>query len=345
MTTVNWNILANPQKVFDRSRFSRSYKPPRPFGEGDNVMPAKIGVVHASIYTTRMEESFIEGLQSTGSWPDGDFKMLPPDRFAREGRYGRDDHNHKLDVLEKEVADLATKGCALIVACGLVAVKASYNAGGPPTVGLIGRTPANITEDGWNAIMDIATNVKCVVDLNAPSHNLERRDQLRALFPVDIPNNNQVALMVNSNSTMGAYELAQWEAAGQPGLEYPDLIGKHDNDHMHFKKFFKQIPAAIRGIVISSDPFLTSYRTSLIAANDAAATELGRTPFKLCFPFAENQYKPNGVTPVNGWSPATHIAYPGTGSNLLPAYHDLGVCALNVLSTIFHGPAAITVLP
>jgi hypothetical protein len=299
-------------------------------------MPAHIGVVHTTAFTTKMSENFVAGLQSTGQWPDSTFDIQSKNN---EGGYGHDPDGHTLKRLEKAVQDYATQRVQLIVAGGLAAVKAAYDVlkvvGAPqiPVIGLIGRVP-KAGETGSDAIGD-QTIVRCIVNLNTASHNVERQDKLHDTFNVA---KNKVALMVNTNSAMGVDEFDDWVGAGQIGLKYPDLAGKPDNDHAHFGAFFKaaRLQTNPEAIIVSSDPFFFRFRTRLIQAAAAQCPNV-----KFCFPFDEYKFKDDGTTVLPDWDDTKHLAFAGTGTNLSAAYRQLGICALEALASLF--PPRVTI--
>jgi hypothetical protein len=227
-----------------------------------------------------------------------------------------------LDTAAKSYGD---RGFDLIAAAGLAAVIAAHKDGRVPTVGLIGRLPKQ-GEPGWDAINSSGTNVKCIQNMDTASHNMERRDKLHNQFGVA---NNEIALMVNTNSAMGINEHDEWVAAGGTGLKYPDLASKKDNDHAHFGAFFRNVPAHIKGIIVSSDPFFFRFRSSLIRGADSARPK--GSELKFCFPFAEWKFQDDGTTVLQPWVDARHIGFCGTGIDLLPSYKKLGICALNTL--------------
>lgn len=299
-------------------------------------MSITIGALHSTAFTSPMNDNFVDGLQAANHWPDGTFNILSPKN--EEGNYGHDVSGQTLTNLVNDANTLADSGCNLIVAGGLIAVIAAYNVNRTPTVGLIGRMPQNSSEPGWQATQP-GTNVKAIVNLDSASHNGERATRLTQA-PFNVPANG-IALMVNTNSAMGADEYGQWVLHGT-GLLYPDLAGKKNNDAAHFPQFFKNVPDQISGIIVSSDPFLFRDRTRLITSADAARPAGGpKTQFKFCFPFAEWQFKDSGA-PLRSWDPQRHIGFCGTGMDLLPAYHQLGVAADSVLRTLYPAPLLYT---
>ena len=56
---------------------------------------------------------------------------------------------------------------------------------------------------------------------------------------------------------------------------------------------------------------------------------------KFCFPFDEYRFKDDGATVLPDWDDTRFIAFSGTGSSLLGAYRELGVCALETLASLF----------
>ncbi|HMA70836.1 MAG TPA: hypothetical protein VKP67_05015 [Xanthobacteraceae bacterium] len=294
-------------------------------------MPAvtKIGVLHASNFTARMQDNFISGLQSTGHWPDGSFDI---DSKHHEGKYGRDADGNNIRDLETSAADFANRGVKLIVAAGLVAVDASFQATDVPTVGLIGRLPRSSSDPGYEAINHNTTNIKRITNMDTASHNDERRDRLLSDFAVGA---NEIALMVNGNSKMGDAEADEWVASGAIAVKYPDLAGSTANDHLRFQAFFRAVPAGIKALIVSSDPFFFRFRSRLIAAANAVRPGTAADPkFIFCFPFAEWQFTDNG-DPLPEWDPGCYRAFAGTGLDLLPAYRQLGICALDTLALLF----------
>lgn len=286
-------------------------------------MATQIGFLHTTALTDKMKENFINGLQSTGKFPTGSFTI---ESSNKEGKYGHDASGNKLTDLDTAAKSYGDRGFDLIAAAGLAAVIAANKDGRVPTVGLIGRLPKQQTEPGWDAINGKGTNVKCIQDMDTASHNMERRDKLAGPpFNVAL---SDIALMVNTNSAMGINEHDEWVAAGQTALKYPELAGKKDNDHAHFGAFFRNVPAHIKGIIVSSDPFFFRFRTKLIKGADSARSKGNELSF--CFPFAEWKFKDGGAD-LPDWKDARHIAFCGTGIDLLPSYKKLGICALNTL--------------
>jgi hypothetical protein len=286
-------------------------------------MTAQIGFLHTTALSDKMKENFINGLQSTGKWPTGTFTI---EASNKEGKYGHDAGGSKLTDLDKAAKDYGDRGFDLIAAAGLAAVIAAHKDGRVNTVGLIGRLPKN-GEPGWDAINGSGTNVKCIQNMDTAAHNMERRDKL-AGPPFNVPVSD-IALMVNSNSAMGMNEHDEWVAGGGTGLKYPDLAGKKDNDHAHFGAFFRNVPAHIKGIIVSSDPFFFRFRTRFIKGADSARPKAA--DLKFCFPFAEWKFQDDGTTVLQPWDDARHIGFCGTGIDLLPSYRKLGICALNTL--------------
>jgi hypothetical protein len=285
-------------------------------------MATQIGFLHTTALSDKMKENFINGLQSTGKWPTGTFTI---EASNKEGKYGHDASGNKLSDLDTAAKSYGDRGFDLIAAAGLAAVIAAHKDGRVPTVGLIGRLPKQ-GEPGWDAINSSGTNVKCIQNMDTASHNLERRDKLHNQFGVA---NNEIALMVNTNSAMGINEHDEWVAAGGTGLKYPDLGSKKDNDHAHFGAFFRNVPAHIKGIIVSSDPFFFRFRSRFIKGADGARSK-APDKLKFCFPFAEWKFKDSGVV-LPDWDDTRHLTFCGTGIDLLPSYKKLGVCALNTL--------------
>jgi hypothetical protein len=288
-------------------------------------MATQIGFLHTTALSDKMKEDFINGLQSTGKWPTGTFTI---EASNKEGKYGNDASGNKLTDLDKAAKDYGDRGFQLIVAAGLAAVIAAHKDGRVPTVGLIGRLPKQQTEPGWKAINETGTNVKCISNMDTASHNMERRDKL-AGPPFNVPIGD-IALMINTNSAMGDNEHDECVGPSKIaiGVKYPDLTGKKDNDHAHFKAFFENVPTQVKAIVVSSDPFFFRFRSRLIRGADAARPSAN---FKFCFPFAEWKFQDDGSTVIKPWNDMRHIGFCGSGIDLLPSYKKLGVCALNTL--------------
>jgi hypothetical protein len=300
-------------------------------------MPIQIGVLHSTAFTSPMHDSFVDGLQAAGHWPDGSFGFLSPKN--EEGNYGRDVGGQPINALYTDAVALANSGCNLIVAGGLVAVDAANKVARTPTIGLIGRTPRNPQDPGYDATHKSAV-VKYIVDLDASSHDPERARRLEQP-PFNVPANG-IALMVNINSEMGENEAEEWEASGGTALRFPDLGGNKNNDAVHFDAFFRSVSNLISGIVVSSDPFFFRVRTRLIKSANAARPAGGANPqFKFCFPFAEWQFKDSGIA-LADWDPNRHIGYCGTGKDLQPAYKQLGAAADELLSALYSPPIVFT---
>jgi hypothetical protein len=300
-------------------------------------MTIKIGVLHSTAVSSLMQDNFIEGLQAGGRWDD-----ISLESDGEEGKYGKGSNNQTLSNLD-DAANRLADSCDFLVALSLVAVIAVNNVTHrKPAVGMIGRMPKNNTEPGWQATQPGST-VEAIVNLDSAAHNAERATRLTQA-PFNVPA-NEIALMVNTNSAMGQNEYDEWILAGGKGIRFPNDAQMHDNNHAHFGQFFRNIPSSgankISGIIVSSDPFFFRFRTRLIKA--ALAARPATTPIKFCFPFAEWQYKDSGPGHnVGGWDSNIHIGYCGTGTDLLPAYRQLGVAADGVLSAHFPAPAVFT---
>src|SRR3954465_1444833 len=130
-------------------------------------MATQIGFLHTTALSDKMKENFINGLQSTGKWPDGSFTI---ESSNKEGKYGHDASGNKLSDLDTAAKSYGDRGFDLIAAAGLAAVIAAHKDGRVPTVGLIGRLPKQ-GEPGWDAINSSGTNVKCIQNMDTASHN------------------------------------------------------------------------------------------------------------------------------------------------------------------------------
>jgi hypothetical protein len=144
--------------------------------------------------------------------------------------------------------------------------------------------------------------------------------------------NDAVAIMVNDNSTMGMKEYDDWVSSGQPGLLFPDLAGKNENSYGHFVPFFQAVAALttpVLAIVVSADPFFFRFRSRLMRAAQAKCPNI-----YFCFPFSEFQFDDSG-NQLNAWTNRYITFHGATGVDLLPAYRELGVRALNTLNAIY----------
>jgi hypothetical protein len=125
----------------------------------------------------------------------------------------------------------------------------------------------------------------------------------------------QIALFYNPNSSMSGTEIANWNGATPPIPGGVNTSG--DNDPAAFTNDFNSLPAAIKAVVISADPFFQEEMDALVSA----ANNSGRY---ICYPLQDFGNASPPPTPGNA------TLY---GPNLRSPFKFLGQCAATALTT------------
>jgi hypothetical protein len=233
---------------------------------------------------------------------------------SAKGRYGKKKFPKVLDGLADEL--VVVEHVQLIVASGgIVSARAAAAAGAktsPPTPVLVCLGQADAT---------LPTSFVAGVNLNTPGQDNYRGTLLKTRNGLSSEDN--IWLVVNSNSAMGKSERDQWDAAGRPFVE----TGRSgDNDEGRLSKAFEYaVDDGAEAFILSSDPFFTSKAKKLF-------TIIKGTNLPACFPFKEY---------LDGQAPDQK--YVSWGPSLVDAYVMLGEQAIAILTPTGPFPQIVVV--
>lgn len=264
------------------------------------IAGSKIGVVSSIALPNALENAFRNGVNNAAI----DVKI-------------RDNCSYKknnLQKLENEIRHFSNTADVIATAGGLVAYKAALSAATKPFVSLAAELPPDPTG-----------NFKGGVSLESYQSNKDRIDILTSLS-FGLAN---IGLFYNPNSAMNPNELSNWNGlVGTQDQVFPGGVDSSgDNDATAYATDFgpTKIPATIRALVISGDPFFQDTKAKLIpAANAWIAAASPDSPRYICYPSLAYQ-NAGGTGPTAGRA----TLY---GPDLPTAYSLLGQIAATVLS-------------
>jgi hypothetical protein len=233
---------------------------------------------------------------------DDDGTKVDLKQRSAKGKYGKNDGNVLQDCADQLIV---IDQVQLIIACGgIVSARAAATAAAkttPPTPVLI-----CIGQDNSGAY---GTNV-AGVNLQTPGENAYRASLLKARY--GLASEDNIWLVVNSNSAMGKSESDQWATAGRPFVE----TGRSGhNDETKLKTAFDYaVDAGAQAFVVSSDPFFTSNAKKVYAI-------IKGTGLPACYPLREYLTNENPDPKYVSWGP-----------NLVDAYEEIGKQAKTVFT-------------
>jgi len=233
---------------------------------------------------------------------------------SAKNKYGKKKYPKVLDDLADEL--VVVENVQLIVASGgIVSARAAAAAGAktsPPTPVLVCLGQADTT---------LPTSFVAGVNLNTPGQNDYRAALLKNRN--GLASEDNICLVVNSNSAMGKSERDQWDATGRPFVE-TGRSGNNDDGRLG-KAFEYAVDDGAEAFIISSDPFFTSKAKKLF-------TIIKGTNLPACFPFKEYL---DGQTP--------NQKYVSWGPSLVDAYVTLGEQAIGILTPTGPFPQIVVV--
>lgn|SRR5262245_52561065 len=222
------------------------------------------------------------------------------------GKYGRGDRT--LVTLVKQLMDGSEK-VDVIAAGSLTCLQAAVQAAKEFEMA---GTPIKIPIVFIGDRIIQHANISGGLHLDMSSFHRNRVDALRSP-PYGA---TKVGLLVNGNAAVGSDEERGWDLTWGP----VQPVGRNeDNDHINLQQAIDQLlSAGANGIIIASDPFLTSKRKQLVSL-------LNRTDKPVCYPF--DSYK-DDVGPGQGPTTGKSLRF---GVNLEDQYRALGTKAKRVL--------------
>jgi hypothetical protein len=158
-------------------------------------------------------------------------------------------------ALDEALGRLDAANPDLIVTVGGVApaVRAAQPGRTTPFISLVGSTPAALT---GSAIFRGAVNLESII------HNSHRILHIIQFGHAQ----NDVCLLVNTNSQMAGDEQANWPSPKVKAIAVDQTTA---NPATVYASAFGSLPAGTRAVVISADPFFTKTASDLVGAANA----------------------------------------------------------------------------